>query len=160
MQTSKAEVLLPFVGVVARNQAGQISKVYTPAATRNDGAKIGEPRHTVITLDRQGNKISLSCRHFHCGADADEGTDCPATEQRGAPCYHVLAAIMATAREAGCAVRFYSKAPTVETGRLLHVIAGRAECWAHLSKKAAPRRAKEGEKVKTPWRGRARLALT
>ena len=132
MQIEKAKALVPFVGVLERVE-GRIVEVYTPAATHSKGM-IGPPRHTIISIHRNGDEISLVCRHYHALSDVDEGQDCPACLNVGSPCYHVLACVLAIAKENGCSVVFSSDRPKKGGKRILHIIAGRAEAWVTLSK--------------------------
>lgn len=97
----KAAAILPFVGVLERDEKQRPAVVWTPAAADNG------PRFALVRIARNGRGINLTCNHFGVNADADEGTPCRAGEH-GRLCYHCRAAMILAAREGGCRCEFHA----------------------------------------------------
>lgn len=106
MNINKARAILPFCGVRSRLDNGRIASVSCPCSPLWDASKKRSTgRYAVVSLNRDGARVTCSCRHFVIGSDSDEGTPCPA-EANGNLCYHVLAALLIVAEEGGAVLHF------------------------------------------------------
>lgn len=101
MNTEKARAVLPFCGVVRRDERGRPTEVFVPASPTWEDKKRGCPRCAQVSIRREqhedGNVMFLSC--FCRPVEGDgEPEICmgqnPPDRAEGYICYHALAAVM------------------------------------------------------------------
>lgn len=139
MNREKAISILPYVGIVERKD-NRPYKLYTPATAQWANGKRGGYRCACVTLDRNGATITATCEHIINGQDREP---CPAP-RGGHVCYHILAALIATANDSGADLEAYSTEASAKhragpQGWTLTIQAGRATAYASL----IPRTAKQ-----------------
>lgn len=144
MNREKAISILPYVGIVERKD-NRPYKLYTPATAQWANGKRGGYRCACVTLDRNGATVTATCEHIINGQDREP---CPAP-RGGHVCYHILAALIATANDSGADLEAYSTEASAQhragvNGFTLTIQAGRATAYASL----IPRTTKQAPPVK------------
>lgn len=152
----KAVAIMPYIGVVGRDDKGRIDRVYCPSTTRFDGGKRGAPRFACVCLSRDGDAVSMTCTHFQTLAPDEAGEPCPAPAA-GRLCFHARAALLAVAAEAHCSLEVHLGEEYARRaidgndgrGRCLTVTIGTATVYAALLP-SAKRPAKPAEQAEQP----------
>ncbi len=144
MNTDKALTILPFVGVLERDNTGRPTVIQTPAQTSFTKGLRGRPRVTQVELSRPNpDTVIVKCTHYDACNMQDKGSQCPATAS-GYVCYHAIAAMLATANEVNADCRLFTHQPeALETlgqqrGRVVTIRCGRAEVYACVTARPEP----------------------